>query len=349
MRSGLCQAAAIMMAIPYVLLAPSAAQAEVVCDGNNDQLKIQAAIDALPQTGGKVTIASGTCELVTEIRLDKSFLTLEGQGGSTVLEAIGGAAIKQPNGTSLSHVTLRDFRISASNSAIQVIFLRTIRYSLLENIHFDGQSSAPPWSSVFLKLQPDYVANPLHEGNVVYNEFRNLSATNVKVGLALIGYFDPGIRHSKITNNRFFNITLVDIEWGIRLVQFVDTNHFSNINIQLNKDVTQPFGVAVNHAACPPPASIGACAFEVYANDFENLAVEIFFDPIVDPDPGAVGLRLGFSRNTQVLGLTVNNQVANPILDVDGQSQSHYIVRRGDWQTPGNENSLVIIKKGVVE
>ena len=44
-------------------------QADYVCDGTADNVEIQAAIDALPSTGGKVSLSEGTFNLAATINI----------------------------------------------------------------------------------------------------------------------------------------------------------------------------------------------------------------------------------------------------------------------------------------
>lgn len=75
--------------ITYMVAASDApghvrAQADYLCDGTDDHVQIQAAIDALPATGGKVLLSQGTFNIESSILLD-SYQTLWGFGRSTIL------------------------------------------------------------------------------------------------------------------------------------------------------------------------------------------------------------------------------------------------------------------------
>ena len=59
--------------------------ADYVCDGTADDVQIQAAIDALPATGGKIVLSEGTFQVAAEIVLDSN-VTIEGQGDGTVVQ-----------------------------------------------------------------------------------------------------------------------------------------------------------------------------------------------------------------------------------------------------------------------
>jgi len=60
--------------------AKSKAQADYVCDGTDDQVEIQAAIDALPASGGKVVLSEGTYNISDTITVASNNITLTGQG-----------------------------------------------------------------------------------------------------------------------------------------------------------------------------------------------------------------------------------------------------------------------------
>lgn len=62
----------------------SKAQADYVCDGTDDHVQIQDALDALPATGGEVLLLDGTFNIEESIVLD-SYQTLRGCGRNTIL------------------------------------------------------------------------------------------------------------------------------------------------------------------------------------------------------------------------------------------------------------------------
>lgn len=60
------------------------AAANYVCNGTNDHIEIQAALDALPTTGGEVLLLDGTYNIEVTLTLD-SYQTLRGCGRNTIL------------------------------------------------------------------------------------------------------------------------------------------------------------------------------------------------------------------------------------------------------------------------
>jgi len=93
------------------------AQADYVCDATDDHVQIQAAIDALPATGGKVLLTEGTFNVESAITLD-SYQTLQGMGRNTILttttadvdiiRATGGS------GTEKAGILLADFCVDGN-------------------------------------------------------------------------------------------------------------------------------------------------------------------------------------------------------------------------------------------
>ncbi len=59
-------------------------EADYKCNGTNDHVQVQAAIDSLPATGGEVFLLDGTYNIEVSIALD-SFQTLRGTGFNTIL------------------------------------------------------------------------------------------------------------------------------------------------------------------------------------------------------------------------------------------------------------------------
>lgn len=75
--------------------ASSIGAADFTCDGTNDEIQIQAAIDALPSVGGSVILSEGKFVIGTVgITLTKNNIKLEGQGmGITIIEAASGLGV----------------------------------------------------------------------------------------------------------------------------------------------------------------------------------------------------------------------------------------------------------------
>lgn len=63
--------------------------ADYVCDGLNDEIQIQAAIDTLPVDGGRVVLSAGNFQLGSNpIQIARSDIILEGQGPGSILQSL---------------------------------------------------------------------------------------------------------------------------------------------------------------------------------------------------------------------------------------------------------------------
>lgn len=56
-----------------------------ICDGVDDQVEIQTAIDALPSTGGEIILLEGTYSL-SDVIIGKDYCNIKGQGFGTILD-----------------------------------------------------------------------------------------------------------------------------------------------------------------------------------------------------------------------------------------------------------------------
>ena len=63
----------------------TAADCDYLCDGTADDVEINAAIQALPSTGGEIVILDGTYNITATIAMNKDNVTLSGNGAATIL------------------------------------------------------------------------------------------------------------------------------------------------------------------------------------------------------------------------------------------------------------------------
>ena len=64
----------------------TAADCDYLCDGTADQTEINAAITALPATGGEVVILDGTYNITAKIDVTKDNVSIKGNGNATILK-----------------------------------------------------------------------------------------------------------------------------------------------------------------------------------------------------------------------------------------------------------------------
>jgi parallel beta-helix repeat protein len=94
--------------------------ADYICDGTADEAEIEAAINALPTSGGRVLLMEGTYYISSSIDILKSKVTLQGQGHGTVIKVSNGAncnVIVVGNGSmALNGVVVRDLKIDGNRA-----------------------------------------------------------------------------------------------------------------------------------------------------------------------------------------------------------------------------------------
>lgn len=83
----------------------TAKDCDYLCDGTADDVEINAAIQALPSTGGEIVILDGTYNITAAIAMNKDNVKLSGNGAATILKRMWGSlgtqgviTISAPNG-----------------------------------------------------------------------------------------------------------------------------------------------------------------------------------------------------------------------------------------------------------
>lgn len=135
-----------------------------ICDGTDDHVQIQAAIDALPVTGGKVVLLDGTYNITTTISIVKDCVAFEGQGESTIIFLVADSnttCITVGDGaTVVTGVAIRDLYIDGNqaNNATGlygIYFNKKITNSIIEKLAIVNTKS----HSIFLYSAADGDAN----------------------------------------------------------------------------------------------------------------------------------------------------------------------------------------------
>lgn len=72
--------------------------ANFICDGTADDVELQAALDALSSTGGKIALTDGTFNLSAQVTRAIDNVTVEGAGGGTIVNLDGSTPCFSSNG-----------------------------------------------------------------------------------------------------------------------------------------------------------------------------------------------------------------------------------------------------------
>jgi len=215
--------------------------ADYVCDGVDDQVEIQAAIDALPSDGGKVVLLNGTYFLSGSITAPQGSynISIVGNGDNTVLKAtttddvfsfIGDAPPNIYSGCDIS-----DLVIDGDNNAPNGIHVKSWQSGTISHIKvFDCTSNAINLES------DDYIVGNHHSrilncrfiGNLILGSDSN----DVIVDNILIknGGMEVGGKYCKISNI----IVIHPIAEGIKV-----TGGYNNLTACEVEYVTDPAGI----------------------------------------------------------------------------------------------------------
>ncbi len=198
-------------------------KADYVCDGVDDHVQIQAAIDALPATGGEVRLLDGTYNVEATINLDSN-QTLRGDGRNTILttstdgliflSAVGGA------GTEKTGIIITDLQLDGGTSYLSdaSILFSYVDYSFIQNVH-SRRNQAPSdgyWDGIYLELSDfnTLIGNTCQENGSGIN--LNASNNNTLIGNTSQGNGD-GIALDTSDNNIISGNTCQGNENGITI------------------------------------------------------------------------------------------------------------------------------------
>lgn len=157
-------------------------EVDYLCDGVDDQVEINAAIIALPATGGEVIILDGTYNLTASIKMEKNNITLSGVENATILN--------------------RGFDGDSSNRGMIYVTQSGIT---IKNLILEGNKDT------YSATGYDYYNNGINcsgyqYGNIAIdnNICRNIGDIGIEVG----GY--------RVSNSRIINNKVLDSKSGIR-------------------------------------------------------------------------------------------------------------------------------------
>ena len=177
----------------------TAADVDYLCDGTADEVEINAAITALPSTGGEVVILEGTYDIKSGIYIGKSNVTLRGTGFGTKLirgfnsgSSTGdGVIYTGPSSSSCLNVKISDLTIDGTsfpdtiNKKSVGVRLSASR-SLVTNCNFIANSAA----GVYVSGEGNIISNNIFYCYVSISEAPQIkysTMTEAVIGSLIIG------------------------------------------------------------------------------------------------------------------------------------------------------------------
>lgn len=215
------------------------------CDGVNDHVEIQAAIDALPATGGEVRLLDGTYNCEATINLDSN-QTLRGCGRNTILTtSTAGLTFLSAVGVALTHlanIVISDMQIDGGAGGVSEfgISFNYVDYSLIQNVysrrHRGGMTKTGIYflnsdfnqvvnnvcqgnsTGIFLDTSDNNtISGNISQGNISRGIFLQTCDDNVVANNTCQGNGDTGIDLSTARNNTIVGNTCRGNDYGIVL------------------------------------------------------------------------------------------------------------------------------------
>lgn len=110
---------------------------DYLCDGTDDHIEIQAAIDALPETGGEIVVLDGTYQISAGLTIGKAHVAVCGKGSPTV-QCL--ANISNMLEISSDYVQINGLRFSGDNIGNSCIYLSAGKGHEISGNLFTGKS-----------------------------------------------------------------------------------------------------------------------------------------------------------------------------------------------------------------
>lgn len=189
---------------------------DYLCDGTDDYVEINAAIEALPQTGGEIIILDGTYNIGSSIEINKANTKLSGNGNSTILKRMwkADAAIINVNA---DYCVISDLQVDGNKSDYFLsghgIYINSVSYCTIKGITCNNNSSY----GVYISNSDSNVIS----GNVCNNSVNGISISgstnNTITGNTCNGNSNYGVYLSTSNNNAITDNTCNNNSFGISL------------------------------------------------------------------------------------------------------------------------------------
>jgi parallel beta-helix repeat protein len=196
-------------------------KADYRCDGVDDHVEIQAALNSLPSTGGQVILLDGTFNIQSTIGRNISNITIRGQGKSTVLTTTTSGltffSFTGTSGSELTGITISDMVIDGANSGHIGIYFEYVDKSLIQNVlikRFSGISGLADielYNSDFNQITDNVISEGRYYGIYLYTSTNNVIANNIIKENQHNGiYITNNSNDNTITGNILYRTTYSD-------------------------------------------------------------------------------------------------------------------------------------------
>lgn len=163
----------------------TAKDCDYLCDGTDDQVEINNAINALPSTGGEVKLLDGTYNITSDIVINKSNVQFRGSGRATILKRM-------------------------SNNTSHLVRCNAVNYSLISDFIIEGNKSTYKgiglWASgSYVRISNVIARNNSDTGFYINNLYDSIIEGNYIINNDSFGIDAEPVFRTKIINNHVVN------------------------------------------------------------------------------------------------------------------------------------------------
>lgn len=249
---------------------------DYLCDGIDDNVEINQAIQSLPDTGGEIIILSGTYNITNPVIIYKSNVVLKGNENSTKLIRSSTSAANLRIlivGNNHNNITIKDLSLdgtvnNSSSTRNYGIFVMNCDYFLLENVFLNGFKFSDTEEGIGVEIQQSdyvrinncniintatclslyYVIDFKIENNIFVSSLKNTKSTLL---FSLPPYSPSGDTYGIITNNSI-NCSGVGIQFntiaGTTDGKVIISNNNFNTSVDYEPEGSGPFITASPNA-----------------------------------------------------------------------------------------------------
>ena len=114
---------------------------DYLCDGTDDEMELQEAINALPDSGGEIVLLDGQYNIKAPFFISKANVTLSGNGASTTLHSYGNGENDELIIVHAENVTIRGLKIDCSTECISAIYVNRRHCTIVDNEIVGGSAA----------------------------------------------------------------------------------------------------------------------------------------------------------------------------------------------------------------
>lgn len=169
---------------------------DYLCDGTDDNVEIQAAIDALPDTGGEILILDGTYNISQSIKIEKNNVHLSGSGNPVLKREFASSSgftgiisIKSV-GCELSHICFNGNCDTYKTEKDYAILITGSNYSYEKGTRIHDNIFTGIYNGIYIEL---------HRSVQIYNNYMRGNLTGYSSGR--YGIYIPYSVYIKVFNN----------------------------------------------------------------------------------------------------------------------------------------------------